>query len=247
LPERYAEMGYWEIITRQMSIVTKSQQTRFKESKIAVIGCGGLGGTVIEMLSRMGVGELNIVDKDSFDMSNLNRQVMSTIDSLGKQKSEVTKEKIRLINPYVKVNAFNEELKEKNLGKIIGNCDIAIDALDNLVTRVLISRYAKEKEIPFIHGAIHGTIGQLTVFNKDTVSYEELFSLPSSQKELNNSTKQEILDLSQKIPPVIGPIANIIGSLESFEAFKILTNTGKVTLAPKILNLDLLDLSSLSY
>lgn len=246
MPERYTGMGYWEIITRQMSIVTKSQQTRFKESKIAVIGCGGLGGAVTEMLSRMGVGELNIIDKDSFDMSNLNRQLMSSIDSIGKSKSEVTKERIRLINPYVKVNAFNEELNEKNLEKIIGNCDIAIDALDNLVTRVLISRYTKEKEIPFIHGAVHGTMGQLTVFNKDTINYEELMSLPSFGKELNDKTKKEIRDMSQSTPPVIGPIANIIGSLEAFEAFKILTNIGEVTLAPKIFNLDLLDLNSLS-
>ncbi|MCL2115173.1 MAG: HesA/MoeB/ThiF family protein [Methanobrevibacter sp.] len=246
MPERYSGMGYWEIITRQMSIVTKSQQTRFKESKIAVIGCGGLGGTVIEMLARMGVGELNIVDKDSFDMSNLNRQLMSSIDSLGKSKSEVTKEKIRLINPYVKVNAFYEELNGENLDKIIGNCDIAIDALDNLATRVLVSRYAKEKEIPFVHGAVHGTMGQLTVFNNTTVTYEELFSLPSIGKELKSKTKQEIQNLSQSTPPVIGPIANIIGSLESFEAFKIMTNNGKITLAPKVLNIDLLDLSSFS-
>jgi len=246
MPERYTGMGYWEIITRQMSIVTKSQQTRFKESKIAVIGCGGLGGSVIEMLARMGVGELNIVDKDSFDMSNLNRQLMSSIDSLGKSKSAVSKEKVRLINPYVKVNDFNEELNEKNLDKIIGNCDVAIDALDNLFTRVLVSRYTKEKEIPFIHGAIHGTMGQLTVFTDETISYEELFSLPSLGKELDEDTKQEILKLSSKTPPVIGPIANIIGSLEAFEAFKIVTNNGKITLAPKVLNLDLLDLGSLS-
>jgi len=246
MPERYTGMGYWEIITRQMSIVTKSQQTRFKESKIAVIGCGGLGGTVIEMLARMGVGELNIIDNDSFDMSNLNRQLMSSIDCLGKSKSEVTKEKIRLVNPYVKVNAFNEELNEKNLDRIIGNCDIAIDGLDNLVTRVLISRYTKKKEIPFIHGAVHGTMGQMTVFKHDTITYEELFSLPSLGKELNDKTKQEIQNLSQGTPPVIGPIANIIGSLEAFESFKIITNIGKITLAPKILNLDLLNLDSFS-
>ncbi|MCL2156556.1 MAG: HesA/MoeB/ThiF family protein [Methanobrevibacter sp.] len=246
MPERFTGMGYWEIITRQMSIVTKSQQTRFKESKIAVIGCGGLGGSVIEMLSRMGVGELNIVDKDSFDMSNLNRQLMSSIESLGKSKSEVAKEKIRQINPYVKVNGFNEELNEKNLDEIIGNCDIVIDAVDNILTRVIVSRYSKEKGIPFVHGAIHGTLGQLTVFNPETISYEELFSLSSFKKELDDDTKQEILNLSQKTPPVIGPIANIIGSLEAFEAFKIITKMGKITLAPKILNIDLLDLSSLS-
>ena len=246
MPERFIGMGYWEIITRQMSIVTKSQQTRFKESKVGVIGCGGIGGSAIEMLARMGVGKLTIIDKDSFDMSNLNRQVMSSIDSLGKSKSEVTKENIRLINPYVKVKAINGELNENNIEEVLSGCDVVVDGLDNLFTRVLVSRYARENEIPFVHGAIHETMGQLTVFNEKTLSYEELFSLPSEGKELNKNTESELQKLSQNVPPVIGPIANIIGSLESFEAFKLITGIGTPTFAPKVLNIDLLDLSSFS-
>lgn len=245
MPERYSGMGYWEIISRQMSIVSKSQQTRFKEAIIAVIGCGGIGGAVIEMLARMGVGELNIIDKDSFDMSNLNRQLMSSIAEIRNSKSEVTKERIRLINPYIKVNAFNEELDSDNVEKVIGESQIIIDALDNLATRVLISRYAKEKELPFVHGAIHGTKGQLTVFTEKTTDYEELFSLPSKGEKLDKNTIDELDKISYDTPPVIGPIANIIGCLEAFEAFKIITNLGEITLAPKILNLDLLNLNSI--
>ena len=82
MPERFKEMGYWELETRQMSIVTKSEQTRFKDAKIAVMGCGGIGGEVIEMLARMGVGELNVVDNDYFDLSNINRQVLSSFENL---------------------------------------------------------------------------------------------------------------------------------------------------------------------
>lgn len=243
MPERFSGMGYWEIISRQMSIVTKSQQIRFKESKIAVVGCGGIGGSVIEMLARMGVGKLNIIDNDTFDMSNLNRQLMSSVDSLGKSKSEVTKENIRLANPYVKVKAYTDELNENNIEEVLSDCDVIIDALDNLFTRVLISRYSKENKIPFVHGAIHGTKGQLTVFNEKTPNYEELFSLPSEGKELNKNTKFELKELSQGVPPVIGPIANIIGCLEAFEAFKLITEVGNVTFAPKVLNIDLLDLT----
>ncbi|MDR0900478.1 MAG: HesA/MoeB/ThiF family protein [Methanobrevibacter sp.] len=244
MPNRYKEMGYWEIISRQMSIVTKNQQTRFKDAKIAIIGCGGIGGSVIEMLTRMGVGEINIVDKDSFDMSNLNRQLMSDLSVIGKSKAEVTKEKIQKTNPYIKINAFNEELNENNIEKIIGDCDIAIDALDNLITRVMVSRYTKKIAIPFVHGAIHGTKGQLTVFTPETKSYEELFSLPSQGKNLDDEVKEELKSVSSEVPPVIGPIPNIIGALEAFEAFKIITEIGKVTLAPKILNIDLLDFES---
>ncbi|MDL2271260.1 HesA/MoeB/ThiF family protein, partial [Methanobrevibacter sp. OttesenSCG-928-I08] len=239
MPERFNEMGYWEIITRQMSIVTKSKQEKFKNSKIAVIGCGGIGGAAIEMLARMGVGELNIVDSDSFDMSNLNRQVMSSIDTLNLSKSEVTKEKIRLINPYVKVNAFTEEVNENNIEKIVKDCDVVIDALDNILTRIIISRYAYKNKIPFIHGAIHGTMGQLTTFTDETISYEELFSLNSFNKELNSEIRKEIENISTDLPPVIGPVPNIIGCLEAMETFKLITGVGEVTLAPKILKFDL--------
>ena len=120
MPTRYIGDGYWEIISRQMSIVTRSQQERFKEAKIAVIGCGGIGGQTIEMLARMGVGQLNLVDEDEFDLSNLNRQTLASLKEVGISKSKVAKEKVRLINPYVKVNCFNETVTEENVDKIIG-------------------------------------------------------------------------------------------------------------------------------
>lgn len=245
MPTRFIGDGYWEIITRQMSIVTKSEQKRFQEAKIAVIGCGGIGGEVIEMLARMGVGQLNVVDKDYFDLSNLNRQILSSLDSLGLSKSAVAKERVRKINPYTKVNAFNVELKENNIEHIVGDCEIIIDALDNIVTRIIVSRYAKENNLIYIHGAIHGTMGQVTVFNpKNELDYETLFSLPSKGKKLNSEVKEEVLKLTNGVPPVIGPIPNIIGCIEAMEAFKIVTGIGKPIEAPKVLTLDLLDLNS---
>lgn len=245
MPKRFDENGYWEIITRQMSIVTKNQQKRFKNSKIAVIGCGGIGGVAIEMLGRMGVGELNIIDKDSFDMTNLNRQTMSSFDSINLPKSNVAKEKMRLVNPYLKINSFNEKLTENNISKVVDNCDVIIDALDNIITRIIVSRYSKEHNIPFIHGAVHGTMGQLTTFTwENEIDYETMFSLPSKNKKLNNEVKKEISQITSEIPPVIGPVPNIIGTLQAMEAFKLIVNIGEVIKAPKILNFDLLNFNS---
>lgn len=238
------KIDYWEIATRQMTIVDKNQQTLFKNAKIAVIGCGGIGGAAIEILARMGVGQLNIIDEDEFDVSNLNRQLMSSIDTIGKSKAIASKERAQLINPHTIVNAFNEKLTEDNVDEILKDCDIVIDALDNIYTRIIVSRYAREKDIPFIHGAIHGTLGQLSVFTKDTKSYEELFLLPSANKELNKETKEIIENISKEIPPAIGPTPNIIGFLQAFEAYKLITEIGKVTYAPKILKFDLLNLES---
>ena len=245
MPTRYIGDGYWEIASRQMSIVTRSEQERFKGGKITVIGCGGIGGETIEMLARMGIGELVLVDKDAFDLSNLNRQTLATIADLGLDKSAVAAEKVRLINPYVKVTTFNEHIDQSNIEKVIGDSDIVIDALDNVLTRVIVSRAAKEKGIPYIHGAIHGTLGQITVFLPNSEkTYEEMFNLPSIGKDLNDDVIEDLKGVTSGVPPVIGPTPNLIGCLEAFEAYKILTGVGKVTVAPKILTFDLLDLAS---
>ena len=246
MPTRYIGDGYWEIASRQMSIVTRSEQEKFKDSKITVIGCGGIGGETIEMLARMGIGKLVLVDEDSFDLSNLNRQTLATINELGLDKSSVAAEKVRLINPYVKSTVFNENVNEANIDKIIGDSDIVIDALDNVLTRVIVSRKAKEKEIPYIHGAIHGTLGQITTFLPNSKSYEEMFNLPSLGKELSDDTINELKNVTSGVPPVIGPTPNLIGCLEAIEAYKLITGIGDVTVAPKILTFDLLDLSSFS-
>ena len=247
MPTRYIGDGYWEIASRQMSIVTRSEQERFKDAKITVIGCGGIGGETIEMLARMGIGELVLVDKDAFDLSNLNRQTLATITDLGIDKSAVAKEKVRLINPYVKVTTFNEHVDGTNIEKVIGDSDIVIDALDNVLTRVIVSRTAKEKGIPYIHGAIHGTLGQITVFLPNSEkTYEEMFNLPSVGKELDDETIDALKNVTSGVPPVIGPTPNLIGCLEAFEAYKIITGVGKVTVAPKILTFDLLNLGSFS-
>ena len=247
MPTRYIGDGYWEIASRQMSIVTRSEQERFKDAKITVIGCGGIGGETIEMLARMGIGELVLVDEDAFDLSNLNRQTLATIADLGLDKSAVAAEKVRLINPYVKTTVFNEHVDAENIDKVIGDSNIVIDALDNVLTRVIVSRTAKEKGIPYIHGAIHGTLGQITVFlpNSDK-TYEEMFNLPSVGKELDRETIEALKGVTSGVPPVIGPTPNLIGCLEAFEAYKIITGVGKVTVAPKILTFDLLDLGSFS-
>ena len=244
MPTRYIGDGYWEIASRQMSIVTRSEQQRFKDAKITVIGCGGIGGETIEMLARMGIGNLVLVDKDAFDLSNLNRQTLASLSDLGLDKSAVAAEKVRLINPYVNVDIFNEHVDQENIDKIIGDSDIVIDALDNVLTRVIVSRKAKEKGIPYIHGAIHGTQGQITVFLPNTKSYEEMFNLPSIDKELTEEVINDLKNVTSGVPPVIGPTPNIIGCIEAFEAYKIITGIGKVTVAPKILTFDLLDLGS---
>ena len=133
-----------------------------------------------------------------------------------------------------------------NVDKFVKDADIVIDALDNVLTRVILSRKAMEYKIPFIHGAIHGTMGQLTVFLSNTKSYEELFNLPSLNKELTPDVIESLKNVTTGPPPVIGPAPNIIGCMQAMEAFKIVTGIGKVIVSPKIFTFDLLDLTSFS-
>ena len=219
------EDNYWQIATRQMGIVTRHEQEKFKNAKITVIGCGGIGGETIEMLARMGIGELVLVDEDSFDITNFNRQNFANSSTLNQDKSRVDCE---------------------NIDEIIGDSNMVIDALDNILARIVVSRKAREKKIPFIHGAIHGTLGQISVFLANTPSYEELFNLPSCEKPLTEEVIGEIESMTSGVPPAIGPTPNLIGCLQAMEAYKIITGIGKVTVAPKMLTFDLLDFASFS-
>ena len=231
-------------MTRQMPIVEKGEQEKFKNSRITVIGCGGIGGQTIEMLARMGVGELILVDEDVFDWTNLNRQSLATTAEIGLEKSDVAKKKVEAINPYIKVKSYTRHVDASNIDEIIKDSNIVIDALDNILTRVIVSRKAREYKIPYIHGAIHATLGQVTVFLPNTKSYEEMFNLPSLGKELNDEVINDLNNIASGTPPALGPTPNLIGCLESMEAFKIITGLGKVTVAPKILTFDLLDFNS---
>ncbi|MBU4534403.1 MAG: HesA/MoeB/ThiF family protein [Euryarchaeota archaeon] len=240
MPKRYEGMAYWEIVSRQMGILTKNQQMRLKDSKITVIGCGGIGGAVLEMLARMGVGSLRIIDKDTFDVSNINRQLMSSFYTVGQSKTSVTQDIIRSINPFVKVKLFEEELDSDNVEKIIKGSTLVIDALDNLISRIIVSRCALKFDIPFIHGAIHGTMGQVSVFNRDTPPYEELFQLPSLGGELTGEVIEKLKEMGSEVPPVIAPVPNIVGCLQAFEAVKLITMEGEPIMAPDVLMFDLL-------
>ena len=103
---------YWEMLTRQMTLIDKRDQEKFKNSTIAVIGCGGIGGMTIEMLARLGVGKLILVDEDVFDVSNLNRQVLSTQETLNEKKSKAAAKRVKSINPEIDVEYYTEHVNK---------------------------------------------------------------------------------------------------------------------------------------
>jgi molybdopterin/thiamine biosynthesis adenylyltransferase len=149
---------------RNIGTIGISGQIKLLSSRAAVIGCGGLGGWIIEMLARAGVGELVMVDPDVFDDNNLNRQLFSTEINIGKPKALAAADRVATVNSAVETFASVVFLDEKNGREILEGSSVVIDALDNNNSRRNASIICRELGIPFVHGAIGGMFGQVGVF-----------------------------------------------------------------------------------
>lgn len=235
---------YEQMISRQKEIITSQQQEKIKNTNITVLGCGGLGGTVIEQLVRAGFENLTIIDQDVFDYTNMNRQIRSNTDTINKSKVETTKKESLKINPNLNIKTIDTTITENNIPDVLKGSDILIDAVDNVYTRVLLSRECTRQKITFIHSAVEKTQGQLTVFTSNTPSYEELFRLKSKDKELTDDVVEYLKNLSSKKPQVLGTTPSIFAALEVTEALKYVTGNENLLLAPKVLMWDIYDYTS---
>lgn len=144
-----------------MSFCEQERET-LKNKRVCVVGCGGLGGYIIELLSRSGIGFIRTVDGDRFDESNLERQVLCTVDSLGKSKAQTAKERALSINKNIVFDAVDEFFCESNADLLLKDCDIAIDALDNIPARRILADACKKAGIPLVYGAISGSYAQVS-------------------------------------------------------------------------------------
>jgi molybdopterin/thiamine biosynthesis adenylyltransferase len=138
------------------------------KSTVAVVGAGGLGGTIVELLARQGIGHIIIIDNDRFAEQNLNRQLMSTEKNLGKYKALVAAKRVAQINSAVTVTTFLEKLNKENARKLLKGARVVADALDNLPSRFAVENACRSLKIPLVHGTIAGFCGQLTtIFPED--------------------------------------------------------------------------------
>lgn len=141
---------------RNIPALTPAEQHLLKTKHVLVAGCGGLGGYILEFLLRLGVGKITAVDSDSFDLSNLNRQLLSEIPLLGTQKTDAATARAAAVNPDVAFQAVCTRISESNASALIADCDAVIDALDNIEGRKCLFAACSKAGIPFIHGAIGG-------------------------------------------------------------------------------------------
>jgi len=148
---------------RNIPALTESECALLRTRKIAVIGCGGLGGHIVELLARIGIGGIRAVDGDVFEDSNLNRQLLSRMDTLNTPKANAAAARIREVNPDVAVEAVCCFLNEENASHLITGCDAVIDALDNVQARRILAKACEEAGIPYIYGAIQGWVAQAAI------------------------------------------------------------------------------------
>ena len=131
--------------------------------RVLVVGCGGLGGHLIDMLARIGAGALRVADGDVFEPSNLNRQLLSEVPLLGVSNARAAAERIRRVNPEVSVEAVESFLTEENAQSLIASCDAVLDGLDNIESRRILAQACGRAGIPYIYGAVNGWVAQAAV------------------------------------------------------------------------------------
>lgn len=193
---------------RALSLI---EQTSLCESRVIICGCGGLGGILVNLMARAGVGHLRLVDADIFSPTNLNRQFLCDVHQLSRPKAEVAAASVEAINPFVKVESFQEFIHKENAGVLLSGMDLVLDGLDNLQGRFLLAETARRMKIPFIHAAVTGWWGQISTFLPDS---------PTDLRSVYGDRRSR--DPMEDATGVLGATAATIGSLEAFEAIRLL-------------------------
>ncbi len=222
-----SELGRY---SRQMLIPGwgEAGQEKIKSAKVIVAGVGGLGCPASIYLAAAGIGKLVIVDKEKFDLSNMNRQILGWHKDIGQFKAETAAKKLRELNPEIKIEPVDSKITEANIRQLVQDADLVVDAMDNWDTRFIINAACVEKEIPFVHAGIYGLYGQLTTIMPGKGPCLRCI-LPETPKETATF-------------PIAGATAAFFASLQVLEALKLITGIGK-SLIGRMLIFDAEDMS----
>ena len=218
MPERYL---------RNLGTIGIAGQLRLLRAKVAVVGAGGLGGHVIELLARQGVGSLVVIDGDCFARHNLNRQLLATEKTLNRNKAEAAAERVAIVNSDVQVTPVLQMLDATNAPEILAGMDVLVDALDTISSRRMLLQVARELRIPLVHAAIAGFTGQVaTVLPGDT-------GIPALFARQTDSDRGVETSLGNP-----APTPALAAALQAQEVVKLITGIGQ-PLSGQLLYFDL--------
>lgn len=210
-----------------MTALSQSACESLADKRVCVVGCGGLGGYVVEMLARTGVGSITVVDYDVFSESNLNRQLFSTESNLGVPKVQAARLRIRQVNSAVALHAVEKPLDCETAPQILPGHHAAVDALDNVPARLLLAEYCRKFSIPLVHGAIGGWYGQVTTILPGDDTFRLIY-----QGNAGGGVSSELGNLAFT--------AAATAAVQCGEVIKLLTGKEEI-LSKRLLRLDLLD------
>ena len=217
LNKSYLDRYSRQIILKNVGIVG---QKKISSSKVFIVGAGGLGCPIADLLCRAGVGEIGIIDHDKITLSNLNRQTLFNTSDINKYKVEVLKKKLNKINPLIKINTFKKKINKKNINNLIKKYQIIIDASDNFNTKFLLNEKSIEFKKKLIVGAISKFDGHIFVFN---FKNQKTACLRCFYQE---KPSDQVLNCDQE--GILGTTANIVGSLQANEILKSIIGSKNV-------------------
>lgn len=194
-------------------------QLKLKKAKVLCIGAGGLASPALYYLAAAGIGTLGIIDNDTVDLSNLQRQILYTIDDVGKKKVIQAKERLLSLNPTIHIETYDTLLHHDNALNIISAYDIIIDATDNFATRYLINDACFQLQKPFIYAGIHQFEGQVALFEPPlSTCYRCLYPAPPPSGLMQNCADAGVL----------GILPGLLGSLQATLAIKYILTLGEL-------------------
>lgn len=212
--------------------VGEKGQLKLKNASVAIVGAGGLGSPVALYLAAAGVGRLGLIDFDSVDLSNLQRQVLYAVSDVKKSKSETARDKLLALNPEIEVSSHKMRLSAANVMETLADYDLVVDGTDNFETRYLINDACVLSSKPNVYGSIFRFEGQLSVFCTTTgPCYRCLFPEPPAPDAVPNCAEGGVL----------GVLAGVIGTLQATEAVKLILGEGQ-PLIGKLLLYNALDM-----
>lgn len=216
LTERQIERYSRHIILEE---VGGAGQEKLLDSKVLIIGAGGLGAPAALYLAAAGVGTIGIVDGDKVDLTNLQRQVIHHTSDLNMEKVKSARAKVLAINPDITVNTYNTRVTAQNVSEVIGGYDFIIDGTDNFPAKFLINDACYFEKIPFSHAGILRFDGQLmTIIPGHSACYRCVFNSPPPADAVPSCSQAGVL----------GVLAGVIGSLQATEAIKYILGIGEL-------------------
>lgn len=199
-------------------------QEKLKLANVLIVGCGGIGCTTAELLARAGVGQITLIDADTIEMSNLQRQIAYVEDNIGFYKAEILAKRLQQINPHIRVESQTAKLDENNAEALISAQDLVLDGCDNFTTRYLVNQSCKQFNVPLISASAIGFQGQLFMVEGESACYECLFP-----KEQHANENLRCADSG-----VLATTPNVMASLQAHHALLYL-GLGKTPLKQKLM------------